>query len=110
MHAKQLPPVKAPGSWVHREAEPKLLEAVPIVELPDQPQLSDTRGKHRGWFWLQGAHSEQDLKQDSARRAALLHAACSICGAGMSHLVGSHLQSLLLKQFHSLGGGKQDTR
>lgn len=24
----------------------------------------------------------------------------------MSHLVGSHLQSLLLKQFHSLGGGK----
>lgn len=24
----------------------------------------------------------------------------------MSHLVGSHLQSLLLKQFHSLGGRK----
>jgi len=27
-------------------------------------------------------------------------------GAAMSHLVGSHLQSLLLKQFHSLGGWK----
>lgn len=39
-------------------------------------------------------------------RAAPLHTAWSSWGAGMSHLVGSHLQSLLLKQFHSLGGWK----
>lgn len=46
------------------------------------------------------------ILRDSAHRAALLHAAWSSWGAGMSHLVGSHLQSLLLKQFHSLGGRK----
>lgn len=90
---------------MHREAEPKLLEAVPTAELPGQPQLSDTRDEHGGWFWLWGAPGERGPKQDPCR-AALLHTAWSSWGAGMSHLVGSHLQSLLLKQFHSLGGRK----
>lgn len=59
-------------------------------------RLWDPRDEHRGWRWL---HLE-------SRTQAAGQLCSTLPAAGMSHLVGSHLQSVLLKQFHSLGGWK----
>lgn len=68
------------------------------AELPGQPG-SGTHGMSTGAGAGPGLHLE-------SRTQAAGQLCSALPAAGMSHLVGSHLQSVLLKQFHSLGGWK----
>lgn len=92
--------------------QPKPLEAgcmgkCPIAELPGQTQLSD-RGQAQGLVLAVGCslRAGSRSRTQPSQQGSSAPRCLQQLRAGMSHLVGSHLQSLLLKQFHSLGGWK----
>lgn len=103
-HAKKLSPAQAPGSWVHRQSPSCWRQCLQQSCLISPSSLTcemnmgagsdvgcSLRAEPQAGPSLQGSSAPHCLEQ---------------LGAGMSHLVGSHLQSLLLKQFHFLGGRK----